>query len=232
MIFQTVIDKVLVHRGLTTLEVMVVGSCPDCRFRGRAVGPSHLYVLAHHQPDRRRTRRPPVSTPVAAAAGLFRRPAGRRQRRAGARAREPSASSLPVRRITLVLDLAFSAVFLGVMFLYSRLALCRGSAPAALCVVVDRHHAGLPPASRREIPARRREPGVPGRERHRRRDASRPWRSSRRCSTAGRSSSQAMSVLHSASQVGNWASQTVQLINKMVTARMLFLGASSSSTAT
>ena len=74
--------------------------------------------------------------------------------------------------LTLVIDLFFTFVFLAVMFFYSPLLtwIVIGSLPlyVAISAAVD---AAVPPPARREIPARRGEPGVPGRERHRHRDA-------------------------------------------------------------
>ena len=94
--------------------------------------------------------------------------------------------------LTLVIDLFFTFVFLAVMFFYSPLLTW---IVLRLVPVLYRDLGGgdaaVPAAAGREIPARRREPGLPGRERDRRSRRSRPWRSSRRCSAAGKSSSPA-----------------------------------------
>ena len=78
--FQLIVDKVLVHKGYSTL----LGS--DRRpglaraVREFAATVADLHAYPHHQPHRRRTRAAAVSSPVPAAASLFRDPAlpGRR----------------------------------------------------------------------------------------------------------------------------------------------------------
>ena len=74
--------------------------------------------------------------------------------------------------LTLVIDLFFTFVFLAVMFVYSPLLtfIVLGSFPFYIAHL-GRRDAAVPAPPRREIRARRGEPGVPGRERHRRRDA-------------------------------------------------------------
>ena len=74
--------------------------------------------------------------------------------------------------LTLVIDLFFTFVFLAVMFFYSPLLtwIVLGSFPFYIAISA-RRDAAVPPPARREIPARRREPGLPGRERDRHRDA-------------------------------------------------------------
>ena len=76
--FQLVVDKVLVHKGLSTLVVLIIGMVSLGLFRERAAVPAHLYAEPHHQPRRRRTRPPAVPSPVPPAA----RPISRRARRA------------------------------------------------------------------------------------------------------------------------------------------------------
>ena len=88
LFFQVVIDKVLVHRSLTTLDVLVVGLVGVRRVRDRARHPAHLPVRAHHQPHRRRARRAAVPPPDGAADRLFPGPPRRRFGGARARARE------------------------------------------------------------------------------------------------------------------------------------------------
>ena len=73
--------------------------------------------------------------------------------------------------LTLVIDLFFTFVFLAVMFVYSPLLTCdRARLVPVLHRDLGRRDAAVPAAAGREIPARRREPGVPGRERDRDRD--------------------------------------------------------------
>ena len=88
LFFQVVIDKVLVHRGLTTLDVLVIGLVGNLALRGRARDPAHLPVRPHHQPHRRRARRTAVPPSAGAADRLFPGAASRRLGRARARARE------------------------------------------------------------------------------------------------------------------------------------------------
>ena len=88
LFFQVVIDKVLVHRSLSTLDVLVIGLLAISAFETVCGHPAHLSVLPHHQPHRRRARRPPVPSPAGPADGLLPGAAGRRFGGAGARAGE------------------------------------------------------------------------------------------------------------------------------------------------
>ena len=74
--------------------------------------------------------------------------------------------------LTLVIDLFFTFVFLAVMFLYSPLltAIVVGAFPFYIGISAVRD-AAFSRAARREIRARRREPGFSGRERNWGRDA-------------------------------------------------------------
>ncbi len=85
LFFQVVTDKVLTHRGYTTLDVLVIGLITVSIFESVLGRAAHLRVLAHHQPHRRRTRHAAVPTPDRAADRLLRSAAGRRFRGAGAR---------------------------------------------------------------------------------------------------------------------------------------------------
>ena len=55
LFFQVVIDKVLVHRSLSTLDVLVIGLVTISAFE-TILGIMHLCVCSHHEPHRRRTR--------------------------------------------------------------------------------------------------------------------------------------------------------------------------------
>ena len=85
LFFQVVIDKVLVHRGMSTLDVLVIGLVAIVAVRDDARHPAHLSLLAHHQPHRRRARRAAVPPSAGAADRLF--PGAPRRRFGGARAR-------------------------------------------------------------------------------------------------------------------------------------------------
>ena len=98
LFFQVVIDKVLVHRSLGTLDVLVIGLVTISVFE-TILGILRTYVFRpYHQPHRRRTRRPPVPSSAGFADRLFPGAAGRRFGRARARAGKHPQFSRPVRR--------------------------------------------------------------------------------------------------------------------------------------
>ena len=225
MIFQTVIDKVLVHRGLSTLEVMVSGLALIAIFEAVLSG-LRTYLFSHT------SNRIDVELGSRIFKHLLRLPlAYFESRRVGdsvARVRELETirQFITGSSITLVLDLAFCAVFLGVMFIYS----------ATLAFVVV---AALPlyallsiattPAFRRHLD-----------EKFRRGAENQAFLVE---SVTGVETIKAMAVepqmqhrweeqlagyvgaSFAAAQVGNWASQTANLLNKSVGALTLFLGA-------
>jgi subfamily B ATP-binding cassette protein HlyB/CyaB len=84
--------------------------------------------------------------------------------------------------ITLVLDLLFSVVFIGVMLLYSGwlTLVVVALLPLLLPAPLGRHHAAAARPPAREVQPRRREPGLPGRRPSTASTRSRPWPSSRR----------------------------------------------------
>lgn len=118
MFFQVVIDKVLVHKGLSTLDVLVFGLITVTIFEV-IMGGLRTYVLAHT------TNRMDVEL----GAKLFRHvlalPVAYFQaRRVGltvARVRELESirEFLTGHALTIVIDLLFAFVFLGVMYFYS-----------------------------------------------------------------------------------------------------------------
>ncbi len=226
LFFQVVIDKVLVHRSLSTLDVLVIGARRDLAVRGDPRHPAHLSVRAHHQPHRRRARRAAVPPSAGAADRLFPGAARRRFGRARARAGEhpqfphqlgADAGHRPVLHLRVpggdVLLLAAADLHRA-----RRLSRSTSASPPARrrCSArgSTRNSRAAPrtrPSWSRASPASRR---------------SRRWRSSRRCSAAGRSSSPAMSRRASASlRLGNTASKAVQLVSKLVTAATLYFGA-------
>jgi len=225
MIFQTVIDKVLVHRGLSTLEVMVAGLALIAVFEAVLSG-LRTYLFSHT------SNRIDVELGARVFRHLLRLPlAYFESRRVGdsvARVRELETirQFITSSSITLVLDLAFCAVFLGVMFIYS---------PTLAFVVI----AALPlyallsiattPAFRRRLD-----------EKFRRGAENQAFLVE---SVTGVETIKAMAVepqmqhrweeqlagyvgaSFAASQVGNWATQAANLLNKGVGALTLFLGA-------
>ncbi|OAI93322.1 type I secretion system permease/ATPase [Pseudomonas putida] len=118
LFFQVVMDKVLVHRGLTTLDVIVIGLLVITLFES-LLGLLRTYVFGHTACRMdvelgKRLFQHLVDLPLA----YF------RVRRVGdsvARARELEniRSFLTGNSITVVLDVLFSGVFIAVMFAYS-----------------------------------------------------------------------------------------------------------------
>jgi ATP-binding cassette, subfamily B, bacterial HlyB/CyaB len=118
LFFQVVMDKVLVHKGLTTLDVLVIGLGIVVAFESALSG-LRSYVFSHT------TSRLDVELGSRLFAHLMQLPMAYFQaRRVGdsvARVRELEniRSFLTGNALTVVLDLVFSGVFVVVMFLYS-----------------------------------------------------------------------------------------------------------------
>ncbi|MET0311919.1 MAG: ABC transporter transmembrane domain-containing protein, partial [Burkholderiaceae bacterium] len=118
LFFQVVMDKVLVHRGLTTLDVLVMGLVVVVVFESVLNG-LRSYVFSHT------TSRIDVELGARLFRHLVQLPLSYFQaRRVGdsvARVRELEniRSFLTGNAITLVLDLAFSVIFIAVMLFYS-----------------------------------------------------------------------------------------------------------------
>lgn len=118
LFFQVVMDKVLVHRGLTTLDVIAIGLLGIMLFESLLSG-LRTYVFAHTASRidvelGSRLFRHLVSLPLA----YFQ---ARRVGDSVARVRELEQirSFLTGNSVTLILDVLFSVVFIGVMFIYS-----------------------------------------------------------------------------------------------------------------
>ena len=147
LFFQVVIDKVLVHRGLTTLDVLVVGLVGITVFE-IVLGGLRTYVLSHT------TSRVDVEL----GAELFRhllglplayfesRPVG--QTVARVHELETIRNFLTGSAVTLVLDLLFTVVFLAVMYWYSPTLtyVVLGSIPFYVLISV-----GITPGLRRRV---------------------------------------------------------------------------------
>jgi subfamily B ATP-binding cassette protein HlyB/CyaB len=118
LFFQVVIDKVLVHRGLTTLDVLIVGLVTVSLFES-VLGALRTYVFSHT------TNRIDVELGARLFRHLLALPiAYFNARRAGdsvARVRELEniRNFLTSSALTLVVDLVFTVVFLAVMAYYS-----------------------------------------------------------------------------------------------------------------
>jgi ATP-binding cassette, subfamily B, bacterial HlyB/CyaB len=120
LFFQVVIDKVLVHRGISTLDVLIIGLLGIGAFE-TILGILRTYLFSHT------TNRIDVELGARLFQHLLALPTAYFQaRRVGdsvARVRELEniRNFLTGSALTLVIDLFFTFVFLGVMFLYSPL---------------------------------------------------------------------------------------------------------------
>src|ERR1700709_401030 len=225
LFFQVITDKVLTHRGFTTLDVLVVGLIAVSIFE-TILGALRTYVFAHT------TNRIDVELGTRLFRHLIALPiAYFEARRAGdsvARVRELEniRNFLTGSALTLVIDLGFTFVFLAVMFYYSPLLtwIVIGSFPFYIVLSV-----GVTPVFRRRLEkkfdrgaenqaflvesvsaiqtlkAMAVEPQM-----------QRRWEE-QLASYVGAS----FDVL----SLGNWTSQAVQFISKIVTALTLYFGA-------
>ena len=226
LFFQVVIDKVLVHRSLSTLDVLVIGLVTISVFES-VLGDLRTYLFSHT------TNRIDVELGARLFRHLLALPIAYFQaRRVGdsvARVRELEniRNFLTSSALTLVIDLFFTFVFLAVMFIYSPLLTC---IVLGVVSVLYRHFgrrdAAVPQPARREVRPRRREPGLSGGERHRRRDAEGDGGRAADAAALGGAARRLRARRASAcSSLGNTASQSVQLVNKLVTAGILYFGA-------
>ena len=225
LFFQVVIDKVLAHNGLTTLDVLVVGLVSVSIFEA-VLGGLRTYVFAHT------TNRIDVELGARLYRHLVALPlAYFEARRAGdsvARVRELEniRSFLTGSALTLVVDLAFTAVFLAVMLCYS--PLLTGVVVAAFPLFIALS-AGLTPLFRRRLD-----------EKFARGAENQAFLVE---SVTGIETLKAMAVeprmqrrweeqlagyvqaSFRVATIGNLANQSVQLISKLVTAATLYFGA-------
>ncbi len=225
LFFQVVIDKVLVHRSLGTLDVLVIGLLAISIFE-TILGVLRTYLFAHT------TSRIDVELGARLFHHLMALPMAYFQaRRVGdsvARVRELEniRNFLTSSALTLVIDLFFTGVFLAVMFFYSPLLtwIVLGSFPFYVAV-----SAGATPLFRRRLD-----------EKFQRGAENQAFLVE---SVTGIETLKAMAVepqmqrrweeqlagYVSASfrvlSLGNTASQAVQLISKIVTAAILYFGA-------
>src|ERR1700730_15059309 len=227
LFFQVVTDKVLVHRGYTTLDVLVIGLLAVSAFE-TVLGALRTYVFAHT------TNRIDVELGSALFRHLVPLPIAYFEvRRAGdsvARVRELEniRNFLTSSALTLVIDLLFTVVFLAVMFTYSSSLtyIVIGSLPLYIAI-----SAGATPVFRRRLE-----------EKFERGAENQAFLVE---SVTGMETLKAMAVepqmqrrweeqlaayVQSSFRVlslGNWASQAVQFISKVVTALTLYFGAHS-----
>jgi ATP-binding cassette, subfamily B, bacterial HlyB/CyaB len=225
LFFQVVIDKVLVHRSMGTLEVLVVGLVTVSIFEA-VIGALRTYVFAHT------TNRIDVELGARLFRHLMALPIAYFQaRRVGdsvARVRELEniRNFLTSSALTLLIDLFFTFIFLAVMFFYSPLLtfVVLGSFPFYIGI-----SAGATPLFRARLD-----------EKFRRGAENQAFLVE---SVTGVETLKAMAVEPQMQRrweeqlagyvaasfrvisLGNTASQAVQLISKLVTAAILFYGA-------
>jgi ATP-binding cassette, subfamily B, bacterial HlyB/CyaB len=225
LFFQVVIDKVLVHRGLDTLEVLVVGLVTIAIF-DTILGALRTYLFAHT------TNRIDVELGARLFRHLIALPLAYFQnRRAGdsvARVRELEniRNFLTSSALSLVIDLIFTCIFLSVMFVYSPLLswIVLGAFPFYIAI-----SAAATPVFRRRLD-----------EKFKRGAENQAFLVE---SIVGIETLKAMAVEPQMQRrweeqlagyvaasfrvlsLGNLASQAVQFVSKLVTAAVLFLGA-------
>jgi ATP-binding cassette, subfamily B, bacterial HlyB/CyaB len=225
LFFQVVIDKVLVHRGLTTLDVLVVGLVAVSVFEAVLAG-LRTYVFSHT------TNRIDVELGARLFRHLMALPlAYFESRRAGdsvARVRELEniRNFLTGSALTLVVDLVFTFVFMAVMLYYSPLLTVVVLAAFPLYIGLS---AGLAPVFRRRLD-----------EKFERGAENQAFLVE---SITGVETLKAMAVephmqrrweeqlagyvqaSFRVTNLGNWGSQSIQLISKISTAAILYFGA-------
>jgi subfamily B ATP-binding cassette protein HlyB/CyaB len=225
LFFQVVIDKVLVHRGLTTLDVLVIGLVTVGVFES-VLGALRTYVFSHT------TNRIDVELGARLFRHLMALPiAYFNARRAGdsvARVRELEniRNFLTSSALTLVIDLFFTIVFLAVMAYYSLFLTGVVLASFPFYVAIS---AGATPVFRQRLD-----------EKFNRGAENQAFLVE---SVSGVETLKAMAVEPQMQRrweeqlagyvrasfrvltLGNWASQGVQLISKLVTAGVLYFGA-------
>jgi ATP-binding cassette, subfamily B, bacterial HlyB/CyaB len=225
LFFQVVTDKVLTHRGFTTLDVLVVGLITVSIFES-VLGALRTYVFAHT------TNRIDVELGTRLFRHLVALPiAYFESRRAGdsvARVRELEniRNFLTSSALTLVIDLFFTFVFLAVMFYYSPTLswILVGSFPFYIAL-----SAGVTPIFRRRL-EKKFDRGAENQAflvesvsaiQTLKAMAIEPQMQRRWEEQLAGYVGSSFDVL----SLGNWASQSVQFISKIVTALTLYFGA-------
>ena len=160
LFFQVVIDKVLAHHSLSTLNVLIGGLVILTLAEGLLGALENLSVHAYDQSYRRRTRRQAVPAFDGLADGLF--PVASRRQFAGARARTRKHPPVPDEFGAdpgggSVLHLRLSG---GDVLLFGDLDLDRSGVLSFLHRAFGRRRAVVSPPDRRKIQARLGKPGV------------------------------------------------------------------------
>lgn len=225
LFFQVVTDKVLTHRGFTTLDVLVIGLITVSIFE-TVLGALRTYVFSHT------TNRIDVELGTRLFRHLIALPIGYfESRRAGdsvARVRELEniRNFLTSSALTLLIDLFFTFVFLAVMFYYapSLTWIVLGSFPFYIAL-----SAGVTPIFRRRLD-KKFDRGAENQAflvesvsaiQTLKAMAIEPQMQRRWEEQLAAYVGASFDVL----SLGNWSSQAVQLISKMVTALTLYFGA-------
>jgi ATP-binding cassette, subfamily B, bacterial HlyB/CyaB len=225
LFFQVVTDKVLTHRGFTTLDVLAIGLITVAIFE-TVLGALRTYVFAHT------TNRIDVELGTRLFRHLIALPiAYFEARRAGdsvARVRELEniRNFLTSSALTLVIDLGFTFVFLAVMFYYSPLLswIVVGSFPFYIAI-----SAGVTPVFRRRL-EKKFDRGAENQSflvesvsaiQTLKAMAIEPQMQRRWEEQLAGYVGSSFDVL----SLGNWTSQLVQFISKIVTALTLYFGA-------
>jgi subfamily B ATP-binding cassette protein HlyB/CyaB len=225
LFFQVVIDKVLVHKGLTTLDVMLLGLAVVSIFEV-LMGGLRTYLFSHT------TNRVDVELGSRLFDHLLRLPLAYFESRpvghsvARVRELENIRDFLTSSSVTLVLDLFFTIVFFAVMYLYSPLLTLVVTASLPIYVLISWV---ITPPLRARLD-----------EKFKRGAENQAFLVE---SIVGVETLKAMAVepqmkrqweeklagyvgaSFSANMLGNWGSQAVQLINKLTMAATLYFGA-------
>ena len=225
LFFQVVMDKVLVHRGLTTLDVLVIGLVVVVVFES-VLTALRTYVFSHT------TSRIDVELGARLFRHLVQLPLAYFQaRRVGdsvARVRELEniRSFLTGNALTVLLDVLFSVIFIARDAVLQRAADAdRAGEPAVVRLAEPGGRAGPARAPEREVRPRRREPGDAGGDGHRH-----PDRQGQRAGAAARPPlGQPARGLRlgelSHADLASWAHEGINLIGKVVNAATLWYGA-------
>ena len=226
LFFQVVIDKVLVNRTLSTLDVLVIGSCRDFAVRDHPGTPAYLPVLAHDEPHRRRAGAQACSVTSWRCRFLISKRGAWAILSLGFVSSRDIPNFLTSSALTLVIDLLFTLVFLAVMYLYSPLltVIVVGAFPLYIGISVcatpffrERLNEKFARGAENQAFLVESVTGIetlkamavePQMQRH--------WEEQ----NAGYVSASFRVI-----SLGNTASQTVQFINKLVTAGVLYFGA-------
>ncbi|PQA87544.1 type I secretion system permease/ATPase [Hyphococcus luteus] len=225
LFFQVVIDKVLVHKGLTTLDVMLLGLAVVSVFEV-LMGALRTYVFSHT------TNRVDVELGSRLFDHLLRLPLSYFESRpvghsvARVRELENIRDFLTSSSVTLILDLFFTVVFFAVMYLYSPFLTLIVAASLPFYILIS---VFITPPLRARLD-----------EKFKRGAENQAFLVE---SVVGVETLKAMAVepqmkrqweeklagyvgsSFSANMLGNWGSQSVQLVNKLTIAATLYFGA-------